>query len=64
MAENQSGRKKGGARGSPLGKKNPPTEFLVKNVTIVFETDLILEAVKILVNLSHVLMQIPSNKPA
>jgi hypothetical protein len=34
---------KGGARGSPLGKRNPPRDLLFKNGTIVFETDLILE---------------------
>jgi hypothetical protein len=37
----------GGARGSPLGKKNPPRDLLVKNGIIIFGTDLASE-VKIL----------------
>jgi hypothetical protein len=37
--EHQSGRQEGGSRGSPLGKKNPPRDLLVKNGTIVIEPD-------------------------
>ncbi len=42
----------GGARGSPLEKKNPPRDLFVKNGTIVFVSDLVLEA-KIPVKLTH-----------
>jgi hypothetical protein len=57
MAEHQSGRQSGGARGSPLERKNSLRELLVKNGTIVFETDLKLEVKK----LSETKSQIDAN---
>ncbi|WP_196161235.1 hypothetical protein [Reinekea sp. G2M2-21] len=50
---------KAGSRGSPLGKKNPRRDLLVKNGIIVFGADLVLEVNKISLKLSHALMRMP-----
>ncbi|MDX1475767.1 MAG: hypothetical protein R3309_16460, partial [Reinekea sp.] len=44
----------GGARGSPLERKHSLRELLVKNGTIVFETDLVLEVKKLSETKSHI----------